>query len=137
MNTSIRIWVELWEEAQSEEKLGGTSLKYLPEYETSKAPQNYLNHSLGSKTLAQFRFGDAGLCEYGHYKTQNCAVCNQREIKHLEAHVIFECRGVEECRRRSFSLALKFEIPQKEDEDLLKTMQNFLGQDILEKKSAV
>ena len=43
--------------------------------------------------------------------------------------MIFECGGVEKCRSRSFSQALKFELPQKEDKDLLKKMQNFLGQD--------
>ena len=139
MDVSIRKWVELWEENQSKEKLEGTSLKYLPKYEAGKVPQNYINHSLGSKTLAQFRLGDARLIEPGHYKIQKCAVCNKREVKHLEAHVVFECVGVEQYRGRTFSLEFDFETPQKGDDDLLMKMKNFLGQDesqqdILEKR---
>ena len=139
MDVSIRKWVELWEETQSKEKLEGTSLKYLPEYETGKVAQNYINHSLGSKTLAQFRLGDARLSEPGHYKILKCPVCNKQKVKHLEAHVVFECVGVEQCRRRTFSLEFNFETPQKGDDDLLMKMKNFLGQDgsqqdILEKR---
>ena len=116
MDESIRKWVDLWEETQSKEKLEGTSLKYLPKYETGKVPQNYINHSLGSKTLAQFRLGDARLSEPGHYKIQKCAVCNKREIKHLEAHVVFECEGVKQFRRNTLPLKFDFETPHKDDD---------------------
>ena len=128
MDESIRRWVDSWEESQNEESLKGTSLKYLPEYKTSTVPQNYVNHSLGSKTLAKFRLGDARLVEHGLGEYKMCPVCNRKGVKFMEAHFTFECNGLEETRTKWSSLISNFDASIGGNNLLLK-MKEFLGQD--------
>ena len=128
MNQSIKIWVDSWEESQTKVSLKGASLKYLPEYTTNRLPQSYVNHSLGSKTLAKFRLGDARLVEHGLGEYKTCPVCFQRGIKLMEAHMTFMCKGIAQSRTKWSSLIVNFDTTVAGNNLLLK-MKAFLGQD--------
>ena len=68
------------------------SLKWLPEYQYSKKPQNYLLIDDGTikSTLAKFRLGNAGLGNRG----KGILICPACKLgNNNESHLIFQCQA--------------------------------------------